>query len=124
MFLVRLEIAKRFDFTVRGASFSGEDDNFRRGARRVGDDFLGLLERETLLIGLLVLTGLLETLRTGLLETLLTGLRETLLIGLRETLLIGLLETRRTGLLETLRIGLRETLRIGLRENLRMGLFL
>ena len=106
MFLVRLEIAKRFDLTFRGASFSGEDDNFRRGARRDGDVFLGgLLERETLLIGLLRI-GLLETLRIGLLETLRIGLLETLRIGLLETLLIGLLETLRTGLLETLRIGL------------------
>ena len=95
MFLVRLEIAKRFDLTFRDASFSGEDDNFRRGARRDGDVFLGgLLERETLLIGLLRI-GLLETLRIGLLETLLIGLLRT-----------GLLETLRTGLLETLRIGL------------------
>ena len=103
MFLVRLEIAKRFDLTFRDASFSGEDDNFRRGARRDGDVFLGgLLERETLLIGLLRI-GLLETLRIGLLETLLIGLLRT---GLLETLRTGLLETLRTGLLETLRIGL------------------
>ena len=103
MFLVRLEIAKRFDLTFRDASFSGEDDNFRRGARRDGDVFLGgLLERETLLIGLLRI-GLLETLRIGLLETLLIGLLRT---GLLETLRTGLLETLRTGLLETLRTGL------------------
>ena len=92
---MRLEIAKRFDLTFRDASFSGEDDNFRRGARRDGDVFLGgLLERETLLIGLL---------RIGLLETLLIGLLRT---GLLETLRTGLLETLRTGLLETLRTGL------------------
>ena len=113
MFLVRLEIAKRFDLTFRDASFSGEDDNFRRGARRDGDVFLGgLLERETLLIGLL---------RIGLLETLLIGLLRT---GLLETLRTGLLETLRTGLLETLRTGLLETLRTGLLETLRTGLFL
>ena len=118
MFLVRLEIAKRFDLTFRGASFSGEDDNFRRGARRDGDVFLGgLLERETLLIGLLRI-GLLETLRIGLLETLRIGLLETLRIGLLETLLIGLL---RIGLLETLRTGLLETLRIGLFLEARTG---
>ena len=121
MFLVRLEIAKRFDLTFRDASFSGEDDNFRRGARRDGDVFLGgLLERETLLIGLLRI-GLLETLRIGLLETLLIGLLRT---GLLETLRTGLLETLRTGLLETLRTGLLETLRTGLLETLRIGLFL